>query len=165
MVITKINSRTDYELQWRVASFTTLYFCFSTGKIQLQTLVDLFIISDDNKKIVCKNTNDWYIKWQRMTTSGTTNDSEWQQIVQQVTTSGITRNNEWQRSTTSGNEWQRVTTSDNEWHRVVQRMTTSGTTLRIEILSSPPFEIWSEAHAPPPHPNPSPIKKGGCTLW
>ena len=60
--------------------------------------------------------NEWYNKWQRMTTSGTTSDNEWQR----VTTSGTTSDNEWQRvvqrvttsGTTSDNEWQRVTTSD-----------------------------------------------------
>ena len=60
--------------------------------------------------IVYKKTDEWYIEWQRVTTSGTTSDSEWY--------------NEWQWMTASGNEWERMTKSDNEW----QGMTTSGTT-------------------------------------
>ena len=39
--------------------------------------------------------NEWYNEWQRMTTSGTTNDNEWQQM------------------TKSDNEWQRVAISAN----------------------------------------------------
>ena len=57
--------------------------------------------------IVYKKTDEWYIEWQRVTTSGTS-DNEWQR----VTTSGTTSHNEWQRVTTSDNGWQRVTTSD-----------------------------------------------------
>ena len=85
--------------------------------------------------IVYKKTDEWYIEWQRVATSGTKSDNkwykEWQQVVQRVTTN----DNEWQRvvqqvttkrMTTNGtkwyNEWQRVTTSDIEWREV----TTSG---------------------------------------
>ena len=42
---------------------------------------------------VYKKTGEWYIEWQRMTTSGTTNDNEWQRM----TKSGTTNDNEWQR--------------------------------------------------------------------
>ena len=48
--------------------------------------------------------NEWYNKWQRMTTS----DNEWQRVVERVRTSGTTNYNEWQRMTTSDNEWQQV---------------------------------------------------------
>ena len=63
--------------------------------------------------IVYKKTDEWYIKWQRVTT----NDNEWY--------------NEWQRVTTSDKEWQRMAMSDSEWeqwysepkrHSTVQRM-------------------------------------------
>ena len=74
--------------------------------------------------IVYKKTDEWYIEWQRVTTSGTTNDNEWQRMT--------TNDNEWQRvamsGTTNGNEWQRMTTSDNEWCNKWQRVTTSNTT-------------------------------------
>ena len=75
--------------------------------------------------IAYKKTNEWYNKWQRMTTS----DNEWYNEWQRMTTSGTTSDNEWY------NEWQRVvermttsgTMSDNEWYnewqRVVQRLT------------------------------------------
>ena len=48
-----------------------------------------------------KKTDEWYIEWQRVTTSGTTRD------------------NELQRMTTSNNKWQRETTNDKKWQRVV----------------------------------------------
>ena len=76
-----------------------------------------FFTTPKSKKIVYKNTDEWYIEWQRVVQRVTTNDNEWQRM----TTSGTTSDNEWY---TSDNEWQRVTTSDNEW----QRVTTSGTT-------------------------------------
>ena len=70
-------------------------------------------------KIVYKKTDEWYLEWQRVTTSDnewynewqemTTSDKEWQWVVQRVTTSGTTSDNEWY----------------NEWQRVVQRVTTS----------------------------------------
>ena len=47
--------------------------------------------------IVYKKTYEWYIEWQRMTTS----DNKWY------------------------NEWRRMKTSDNEWQRVVQQVTKS----------------------------------------
>ena len=55
-------------------------------------------------RIIYKITDEWYIEWQRMTTSGSTNDNEWQRM----TTSGAMNGNEWQ--------WvvQQVTTIDNE---------------------------------------------------
>ena len=59
--------------------------------------------------IVHKKTDEWYIEWQRVTTSGTTSDNEWQRVT--------ANDNEWY------NEWQRVTKSDREWQRVVQRVT------------------------------------------
>ena len=65
--------------------------------------------------IVYKKTDEWYIEWERVTTSGTTSDNEWERVVQRVTTS----DKEWQKVTTSDKEWQRmlkrVTTNDNEW--------------------------------------------------
>ena len=64
--------------------------------------------------IVYKKTDEWYIKWQPATTSGTSYN-EWQQVVQRVTTD----DNKWQRMTTSDNKWQRLTKNDNEWQRVV----------------------------------------------
>ena len=53
-------------------------------------------------RIVYKKTDKSYIKWKRVTTSGTTSDNKWY------------------------NEWQGMKTSDSEWQRVVQRMETSG---------------------------------------
>ena len=47
--------------------------------------------------IIYKKTDDWYIEWKRVATSGTTSDNEWQP----VTTSGTTNDNEWQRVTIS----------------------------------------------------------------
>ena len=68
--------------------------------------------------IVYKKTDEWYIEWQRITTSYTTSDNEWQR----VTTSSTTSDNDWQRVTTSGTtsdkEWKWVTKSDNEWQWV-----------------------------------------------
>ena len=52
-------------------------------------------------RIVYKKTDKWYIKWQRVTTKGTTSDNKWY------------------------NEWQRIKMSDNEWQRVVQQMAAS----------------------------------------
>ena len=51
--------------------------------------------------MVYRKTDKWYIKWQRVTTSGTTSDNEWQRVT--------TSDKEWQRMV------QRVTTNDNEW--------------------------------------------------
>ena len=75
--------------------------------------------------IVYKKTDEWYIEWQRVTTSGTTSDNEWQRMT--------TNDNEWQwvvqRMAMSDDEWQWVTTSgatsDKEWQWVIQRVTTS----------------------------------------
>ena len=72
--------------------------------------------------IVYKNTDKWYIEWQRVTTSDTTSDNKWQR----VTTNDNEWYNEWQRmvqrETASDKKWQRMKTSDNKWLRV----TTSG---------------------------------------
>ena len=86
------------------------------------------------KTIVYKKTDEWYIEWQRVTTSGTTSGNEWEW----VTTNG----NEWQRMTTLGttndNEWQRVTTNDNKWCNEWQRVTTGG----IEWRSDKEWQFW-----------------------
>ena len=59
--------------------------------------------------------DEWYIKWQEVTTNWdewqrvvqwiTTSDSGWQRVVQRVTTSGTSSDNEWQRLTMSDSEW------------------------------------------------------------
>ena len=68
--------------------------------------------------IVYKKTDEWYIEWQRVTTSSTTSDNEWQRR----TTNDKEWCKEWQqvvqREATSDNEWQRVTTNDNEWKQM-----------------------------------------------
>ena len=61
--------------------------------------------------IVYKKTDECYIEWQRVTTSGTTSDNKWQRVVQRVTT--------------NDKEWQWVTTNDNEWYKEWQRVTIS----------------------------------------
>ena len=70
--------------------------------------------------IVYKRTDEWYVKWQRVTTGDNewqrvtpnTNEwSEWQRVAQRETTSerqGVTPNDKWQQMTTSDNKWQRV---------------------------------------------------------
>ena len=63
--------------------------------------------------IVYKKTDEWYIEWQQVTKS----DNEWQRII----TSGTTNDNEWY------DEWQRMTTNDNKWQQVVQEMKTNDT--------------------------------------
>ena len=63
------------------------------------------------RPVVYRKTDEWYIEWQRMTTSGTTSDNEWQR----VTTNDNEWYNEWQRMTMSENEWKRMTESGNEW--------------------------------------------------
>ena len=70
--------------------------------------------SSSIQEIVYKKTDEWYIEWQRLTTSGITSDNEWYNELQRMTAS----DKEWQRVTTSDDEWQRMTTSDNEWQRV-----------------------------------------------
>ena len=67
------------------------------------------------KLIVHKKRDEWYIKWQEVTTNWdewqrvvqwiTTSDSGWQRVVQRVTTSGTSSDNEWQRLTMSDSEW------------------------------------------------------------
>ena len=66
---------------------------------------------------VYKETDEWYIEWQRVVQRVTMNDNEWRRVAQRVTTSDTTRDNDWQQMTTSDNKWQRMTTSDNEWQR------------------------------------------------
>ena len=63
--------------------------------------------------IVYKKTDEWYIEWQQVTKI----DNEWQRII----TSGATNDNEWY------DEWQRMTTNDNKWQQVVQEMKTNDT--------------------------------------
>ena len=63
---------------------------------------------------VTTSDNEWHNEWQRMTTSGATNDNEWQRVVQRMTMSGNEWYNEWQRMTCD-NEWQQMTTNENEW--------------------------------------------------
>ena len=79
------------------------------------TQKDKFGIMNKIKPIVYKKTDEWYIEWQRVITSGKTSDYEWERVVQRVTRN----DNEWQRVTTSGTtsdkEWKWVTTSGNEW--------------------------------------------------
>ena len=67
--------------------------------------------------IVYKKTDEWYIEWQRMTTS----DNEWYNEWQRVTTSKTTSDNEWKQMAMSDSEWQQWY---NEWkrHSAVQRM-------------------------------------------
>ena len=60
--------------------------------------------------IVYKKTDEWYIKWEQVTTSDTTSD------------------NEWQRVTTNDNQWY------NEWQRVVQRMTASDNEWPFQLI-------------------------------
>ena len=82
----------------------------------------LWVNSGRIATIVYKKTDEWYIEWQRvtttddgwqrMTTSGTTNDSRWQQVVQRVTMSGTTSDNEWRRVKMNDNEEQKMTMSD-----------------------------------------------------
>ena len=80
--------------------------------------------------IVYKKTDEWYIEWQRVTTSDnewynewqrmTTSDNEWYNKWQIVTASNTTRDNEWQQMAVSDSEWQQWY---NEWkrHSALQR--------------------------------------------
>ena len=54
--------------------------------------------------VVYKKTDEWYIEWHRMTTSGTTNGNEWQRVIQRVA----------QQVTINDKKWQRVIKNDNE---------------------------------------------------
>ena len=96
--------------------FSATKFSEQASLNHLQEHIILLMSKSDHMlvRIVYKKADMWYIKWQLVTTSGTTSDNEWQR----VTTNG----NEWQRMTTSG------TVNDNEGQRVVQWVTTSGTT-------------------------------------
>ena len=48
------------------------------------------------KMIAYKKTEEWYIVWQRVETSGTKNDNEWQRLVLRVKTSGTTNDSEYE---------------------------------------------------------------------
>ena len=78
--------------------------------------------------IVYKKTGEWYIEWQRVTTSGTTSDNKWY--------------NEW------CTKWQRVTRCNyNEWQRVtavVQLMKTAQYTSKNGWL--PSFQWQKQIH-------------------
>ena len=50
--------------------------------------------------IVYEQTGKWYIEWQRVTRSGTTNDNEWHQMI----TNGNGCYKEWQRAVTNKNK-------------------------------------------------------------
>ena len=85
-------------------------------------------------KIVHKKTDEWYIEWQQVATSGTTSDNEWQRVVQRVTAN----DNEWEQVA------QRMTTSNNEWYNEWQRMAISAKfsffQIREEIATKHPKE-------------------------
>ena len=72
--------------------------------------------------IVCKKTDEWYIKWQRM--------------VQRVTTSATMNENEWQRMTTNDNEW------CNKWQRVTRSNTTSDKEWKQIAMSDSEWQQW-----------------------
>ena len=82
--------------------------------------------------IVYKITDEWYIQWQRVTTSGTTSDNKWQRMAM--------NDNEWQRVV------QRVTTSDNEWQydNELQRIATSDTTIDTTSETTMDNEWYNE---------------------
>ena len=65
--------------------------------------------------IVYKKTDEWYIEWQRVTTSGTTSDNGGQRMTKSGAKSDSKWYNERQRVTMTDNEWQRMTTSENKW--------------------------------------------------
>ena len=76
------------------------------------------------KPIVYKKTHEWYIEWQRVTTS----DNEWYNEWQQITSGTMSDNewyNEWQQMATNDKEWLRVIRNDNEWYNEWQRMSAS----------------------------------------
>ena len=96
------------------------------------TQKDKFGIMNKIKPIVYKKTDEWYIEWQRVITSGAKSDNEWQRVVKRVTTN----ENEWY------NEWQGMTTSDNEWQQVVQRVTKSENEWQRVAMSDSKWEQW-----------------------
>ena len=78
--------------------------------------------------IAYKKTDEWYIEWQRVATSGTKSDNKWYKEWQRMTMSDNEWYNKWQRNewqqmapsgTTSDSEWQPVTSNDEKWQRVV----------------------------------------------
>ena len=75
------------------------------------------VIVNGLRTIVYKKTDEWYIEWQRITTSGATNDNEWQRVVQRVRT--------------NDNELQQMAISDSEWQQVIQRMKRHSTLQRM----------------------------------
>ena len=98
----RLAPRTFFNVFWR-HYIETLYW----NTFLLFTLVEF----KSSFLIVYKKTDEWYIKWQRMTTFGTTSDNEWQRVT--------TNDNQWQRVI------QRVIINDNGWQRVVQQMKTT----------------------------------------
>ena len=83
--------------------------------------------------IVYKKTDESYIEWQRMTTSGTTNDNEWQRVIQRV----ITNENEWQGVVQwmkkNESEWKQVKESDSGF-RITQNMKFSNMQVFLHIF-------------------------------
>ena len=106
---------------------TWLIFIEKKMLIEIGIWLSLYIYKENLRSFMVygdryKKTDERFIEWQRVTASGTTNDSEWY--------------NEWQRVTANENEWQRVvqrvTKNDNEW----QRVTKSGTTSKSGTFTS-----------------------------
>ena len=106
---------------------TWLIFIEKKMLIEIGIWLSLYIYKENLQSFMVygdryKNTDERFIEWQRVTASGTTNDSEWY--------------NEWQRVTANENEWQRVvqrvTKNDNKW----QRVTKSGTTSKSGTFTS-----------------------------
>ena len=86
----------------------TISFLFYIFEIYVQrflrnTLLKILLI----ESIFFKKADEWYIKWQRVTSS----DNEWYNEWQQMTMSGTKNDSEWQPETTKDNEWQWVTAS------------------------------------------------------
>ena len=106
-----------------IFTFLSWLFGYTEKRIDKKVMVTfkIFDVADcktnnySTQMIVYKKTDEWYIEWQRMTTSGTTNDNEWYNEWKRVTTSG-TSDKKWYRKwtlmTTSNKKWQRMTASD-----------------------------------------------------
>ena len=77
----------------------------------LLVIVTIISLKMSNVEIVYKRTDEWYIEWQGVTTSGTKSK------------------NEWQRVATNGNEWQQM-------RAVVQQMKTAQCTSKNGWLPS-----------------------------
>ena len=60
------------------------------------------------KVIVYKMTDEWYIAWQQVTTSGTASENEWKRV-KTNDNECTTNDNEWY------NEWQQITMSNKKW--------------------------------------------------